>query len=183
MSKKAKYVSESSTKDAKRGGSRGKSPGRGKAEVPDTSNLTQDEINEIKEAFDLFDSDNSGTIDPKEINAALASLGQDKTPTIFRLLAGIEELGASITFEDFLGHISERLGHRNTRDGIKRIFDLFDADGSETINVKNLARVARELGESMTEEELQEALAKVSADKQAMTFDDFYVVMTKKIYG
>lgn len=175
-----KQATPAPAQDPKRGASRGKSPAK---KAPEPTNLTEDEIREIKEAFDLFDSDNSGTIDPKEINAALASLGQDRTPTIFRLLSGVEELGASITFDDFLGHISERLGNRNSKDGIQRIFDLFDSDGSGSINVKNLARVARELGESMTEEELQEALGKVSADKKAMTIEDFYTVMTKKIYG
>lgn len=182
MSKKVKYVSQSATKDSKRGGSRGKSPSRN-AEPKQITNLSEQEINEIKEAFDLFDSDNSGTIDPKEVSAALASLGTDRTPTIFRLLSGIEELGAQITFEDFLGHISERLGHRNSKEGVKRIFDLFDSNGTETIDVKNLARVARELGESMTEEELEEIIIKVSANKTDLTFEDFYAVMTKKIYG
>ena len=38
--------------------------------------LTEDEIEEIKEAFDLFDTDGSGTIDPKELRAAMQSLGQ-----------------------------------------------------------------------------------------------------------
>ena len=33
--------------------------------------LTEDEIEEIKEAFDLFDTDASGAIDPKELKAAM----------------------------------------------------------------------------------------------------------------
>ena len=37
--------------------------------------LTEDEIDEIKEAFDLFDTDGSGSIDPKELRAAMQSLG------------------------------------------------------------------------------------------------------------
>ena len=37
--------------------------------------LTEDEIEEIKEAFDLFDTDGSGSIDPKELKAAMQSLG------------------------------------------------------------------------------------------------------------
>ena len=37
--------------------------------------LTEDEIEEIKEAFDLFDTDGSGSIDPKELRAAMQSLG------------------------------------------------------------------------------------------------------------
>ena len=146
-------------------------------------NLTEDEIKECKEAFDLFDSDGSGTIDPQEIEAAINSLGRDQSPTIFRLLAGVEKLGAQIDFDAFLGHINDRLGNRESKEGIARILDLFDDDGTGTINVKNMIRVARELGESMTEEELTAALEKVSSRGAELTLDDFYKVMTKKIYG
>jgi Ca2+-binding EF-hand superfamily protein len=46
--------------------------------------LTEDEIEEIKEAFDLFDTDGSGSIDPKELRAAMQSLGfEAKNQTIF----------------------------------------------------------------------------------------------------
>lgn len=37
--------------------------------------------------------------------------------------------------------------------GINKIFDLFDDDRSEAINLNNLKRVAKELGETMTVEE------------------------------
>ena len=37
--------------------------------------LSEDEIMEIKEAFDLFDTDGGGTIDPAELKAAMTSLG------------------------------------------------------------------------------------------------------------
>lgn len=173
------------TKGQAPGGSRGTSPGPAKGkkgQLAEEHNLTQEEVDEIREAFNLFDSDGSGTIDPKEIQAALASLGGHGSPVIFRLLAGIEELGAEIEFDDFLNHIVYRLGNRNSREGINRIFDLFDDDGTNTINVKNLHRVAKELGESMTEEELAEALARVSGDGKEMTLDDFYTVMTRRVY-
>ena len=35
------------------------------------SRLTEDEIEEIREAFNLFDTDGSGAIDPKELRAAM----------------------------------------------------------------------------------------------------------------
>ena len=38
--------------------------------------LTEDEVEEIREAFNLFDTDGSGTIDPKELKAAMESLGK-----------------------------------------------------------------------------------------------------------
>ena len=39
------------------------------------SELTEEQKQEIKEAFDLFDTDGSGNIDPKELRAAMQSLG------------------------------------------------------------------------------------------------------------
>jgi Ca2+-binding EF-hand superfamily protein len=47
----------------------------------------------------------------------------------------------------------------------------------------NLKRVAKELGESMTEEELDEAVSRVAADKKAISPDDFYKILTKKVYA
>ena len=150
--------------------------------VPPPVVLTDDEIQEIKEAFDLFDADKSGVIDPAEVNAALASLGTDQSPTIKKLLEGLPELGAEITFDQFLVHVAERLGNRTTRAGIQRIFDLFDEGNTGTITVQNMKRVAKELGESMTEEEILESIARVAADKNAITPDDFYKILTKKVY-
>ena len=72
MSRKTKYFSEAQYKGKERGASRGKSPDKSLPE--DALNLTEDEIRDIKVAFDLFDSDSSGTIDPKEINAAFKSV-------------------------------------------------------------------------------------------------------------
>ena len=39
------------------------------------SELTEEQRQEIKEAFDLFDTDGSGTIDAKELKVAMRALG------------------------------------------------------------------------------------------------------------
>ncbi|CAG9333030.1 unnamed protein product [Blepharisma stoltei] len=167
-------------KDPRSGTAKGKSPN---SSIPEGVTLTPDEIEEVKQAFDLFDLDGSGTIDPREISAALASMEDERDTTMFRLLGGIEELGAAITFEDFLLHINDRLGNRNSKEGVQKIFDLFDSDGSGRISVKNFAKVLRELGDTMTDEEIKETIAKVSSDGVSMTVDDFYNVMTKRNYA
>lgn len=165
----------------------GKTPGKAPeqkkavpAPVPNT--LTEDEVQEIKAAFDLFDNDGSGTINPSEVSAALASLGSDRSAAFFRLLEGIEELGADITFEQFLAHVTDRLGNRNSPEGIERIFYLFNDLGSGNITLKQMQRVAKELGESMTAEELEAAIQRVAGGKSEITLEDFTAVMTKKVY-
>ncbi|MCQ2820641.1 MAG: hypothetical protein MJ252_25525 [archaeon] len=50
--------------------------------------LTEDEVMEIKEAFDLFDSNKSGSIDTEELKQALNSLGIDaKNQTLTNMIA------------------------------------------------------------------------------------------------
>ena len=55
------------------------------------SGLSNDEVDEIRQAFDLFDTNGTGKIDPKELKAAMQSLGFDsKNPTIYTLIADLE---------------------------------------------------------------------------------------------
>lgn len=145
--------------------------------------LTEEEIEEIKEAFSLFDTEGSGLIDPKELKAAMHSLGfEKKSPTVYEMICDLEEKGGEIDFEEFLDAISSKLGNRETKDGIDRIFDLFDDDKSNTINLSNIKRVARELGETMSIDELKEMLQRASSNGEEITRADFYNIMTKKAF-
>jgi Ca2+-binding EF-hand superfamily protein len=146
--------------------------------------LTEDEIDEIKEAFNLFDTNGSGTIDPRELKAAMQSLGfETKNPTIFQMIADLDTDGGEIDFDDFLDAITSKLGDKETREGIRKIFDLFDEDRSGTISLKNLKRVAKELGETMSEEELREMIERADANGTGhITPEDFYTIMTKKTF-
>lgn len=149
----------------------------------DRPGLTDEEIEEIKEAFSLFDTDGSGTIDPKELKAAMHSLGfEKKSPTVYEMIAELETRSHEVYFDEFLEAISAKLGNRDSRDGIDRIFDLFDDDHSSQINFQNIRRVARELGETMTPEELKEMLQRASSNGEHINREDFYNIMTKKAF-
>jgi Ca2+-binding EF-hand superfamily protein len=154
-----------------------------KATKTERPGLTEEEIEEIKEAFSLFDTDGSGSIDPKELKAAMHSLGfEKKSPTVYEMISELEERGKEIYFEDFLDAISNKLGNRETKDGIERIFDLFDDDHTDTVNLNNIRRVAKELGETMSVEELREMLQRASSNGDEITREDFYNIMTKKAF-
>ena len=113
----------------------------------------------------------------------MQSLGFDsKNPTVFNMIADLENDGDLIDFDTFLEAITSKLGDRETRAGINKIFDLFDEDGTNTINLNNLKKVAKELGETMSMDELNEMLERASANGKEITREDFYNIMTKKTF-
>lgn len=69
--------------------------------------LTEDQKQEIREAFDLFDTDKTGTIDVKELKVAMRALGfEPKREEIRKLLAefdcdskGTRKLRTSPTYQ------------------------------------------------------------------------------------
>jgi hypothetical protein len=98
---------------ATRGKPASKAPPRKKVERP---GLTEDEIEELREAFNLFDTEATGKIDPRELKSAMQSLGfESKNPTIFNMIADLESLGREVDFEEFLDGITSRLGDKESR--------------------------------------------------------------------
>lgn len=90
-----------------------KGPAKKKIERP---GLTEDEIEELREAFNLFDTEATGKIDPRELKSAMQSLGfESKNPTIFNMIADLEGLGREVDFEEFLDGITSKLGDKESR--------------------------------------------------------------------
>ena len=148
--------------------------------------LSADEIEEIKEAFDIFDVDQSGSISVSELTNAMRSLGFDtKNPAIFQMICDMDEDGSGeIEFDEFLDMMTARISDTNTKEDLERVFKLFDEDRSGEITCDNLKRVAKELGEDIPEDELNEIILRADLDGDGkLTFDDFYAVITKKTFA
>ena len=65
-----------------------------------------------------------------------------------------------------------------------KVFNLFDDDQSGKISLRNLKRVAKELGETMTDAELLEMIERADNDQDGeINFEEFYAIMTKKTFN
>ena len=73
--------------------------------------LTEEQRQEIKEAFDLFDTESSGVIDAKELKVAMRALGfEPKKEEIRRVLQEIDKSGEGfIRFEEFVDIMTHKM--------------------------------------------------------------------------
>merc|ERR1719465_55969 len=128
--------------------------------------LTEEQRQEIKEAFDLFDTDGSGTIDAKELKVAMRALGfEPKKEEIRKMIADADRDGSGvIDFPEFLDMMTQKMAERAPREEMLKAFRLFDDDETGKISFKNLKRVAKELGENMTDDQIQEMIDEADRD-------------------
>lgn len=148
--------------------------------------LTEDEVLEIKEAFDLFDADKSGTIDTEELKQALQNLGIDaKNQTLQNMMSDLDkDKSGKIDFDEFIDMMTAKMSDRDTEEDLRKVFRLFlgDDEKSDKIALKHLKRVARELNENMSDEELNEMITRADLDRDGLVdFNEFFQIMTKKI--
>lgn len=61
--------------------------------------------------------------------------------------------------------MSERIVNRSPEEEIHRAFQLFDDDNTGKISLRNLKRVARELGENMDDDDLQAMIDEFDLDE------------------
>ena len=136
----------------------------------------------IKEAFELFDS-NEGKIDAKEVKEAMVNIGYDeKNPVVYQVVTELDtprnNNAGGASFEDFCQTVNNRLPDKETDDDLRRIFNLFvDDPDSDTTSLESIKRVADELGENIEEGELNAMLNKASKAGSRLTFEDFVSIM------
>ena len=112
-------------------------PGTKKEESP---GLSVEEIIEIKQAFDLFDSNHAGKLNPRELKLSMKLLGFDrKNLTILRLTADLDtpdiEKNRRISLMDSINARNHKLEDKESKEGTQRINDLFlDKSNEVTIS-------------------------------------------------
>ncbi|CAN1748917.1 unnamed protein product [Linum perenne] len=164
--------------------------------------LTDDQISEFKEAFSLFDKDGDGSfhfspscfffvvyviitgcITTKELGTVMRSLGQN--PTEAELQDMINEVDAdgngTIDFPEFLNLMARKMKDTDSEEELKEAFRVFDKDQNGFISAAELRHVMTNLGEKLTDEEVDEMIREADVDGDGqINYEEFVKVMMAK---
>lgn len=78
-------------------------------------------------------------------------------------------------FFEFKQVMSSRLQKRNSKAEIKRLFNLLDVEEKGFITVDDMKKIAREIQERISDEDLEEIIEEADSDKDGvLNFQDFY---------
>ena len=146
--------------------------------------LSEQQRSEIRQAFDLFDQDGQGVIDASALKVVLRALGfEPRKEEVAAMIASVNANGDSsgmIDFNEFLELLLVKMSEKDTREDSLRAFRQFDLDQKRAISFDNLKAVARELGETMTDEEISEMITAADVDKDGYINEEEFLRIMKR---
>merc|ERR1712007_259423 len=145
--------------------------------------LTEEQIAEFKEAFPLFDKDGDGTVTTKELGTVMRSLGRN--PTEAELQDMINEVDAdgngTIDFPEFLSLMARKMKDTDTEEELIEAFKVFDRDGNGFISAAELRYSMTNLGEKLSDIEVDEMIREADLDNDGqINYDEFVKMMMAK---
>ena len=126
--------------------------------------LTDEQENEVREAFALADKNGTGTIQTKEVGMVVRALGMN--PSDEELQEMIQGRGdcVKITYNDFVDMVGDRMNEVENEDEIREAFAVFDRDGQGFIRAAELRHMMTNLGEKLSDQEVDDMIREAGID-------------------
>lgn len=77
-----------------------------------------------------------------------------RNPYVVDIVTAMRETNRALTFDDFVNVVCSYTGEVKTKDGLRRVFNLYDKEQTGVIEFEQLKAIAREIGEPMAEEQI-----------------------------
>jgi calmodulin len=122
--------------------------------------LSEEQIEEFKEAFSLFDPEGKGYIETKELGTVLRSLGihatdEEKNEYIEKY---DQEQEDNIYFNDFLEIIIKKISESKPEDELLEALNLFDTEKKHEIDIEQFREEFKENLPNVPENEINDII-------------------------
>ncbi|KAK4697178.1 hypothetical protein P7C71_g857, partial [Lecanoromycetidae sp. Uapishka_2] len=122
----------------------------------------------------------SGEITGAELGEVMKSLGLAPSESELEdLMNEIDsDRSGTISFEEFAAVMAAKVKAQDTEAELRAAFQVFDRDGSGTINIEELKEVMKSIGESLTDEEIEDMMREADKDGNGtIDYDEFMQLM------
>ena len=140
------------------------------------------ELHSIEKAFKLF-ADRNGIMQLNNMLIAMKELKLDQSePVIYELIEELDsEIKTGLTYDDFVGKLTAKLQDRGSQRSTERSYELLVEDPNGTLNFQALKKVANEIGDQTSDEDLQRLIKNGASNGNDISYDEFHAIMTKDI--
>eukprot|EP01096_Ripella_sp_DP13-Kostka_P014652 TRINITY_DN6693_c0_g1_i1.p2 TRINITY_DN6693_c0_g1~~TRINITY_DN6693_c0_g1_i1.p2 ORF type:complete len:185 (+),score=81.30 TRINITY_DN6693_c0_g1_i1:78-557(+) len=152
------------------------------AQIPD--GMTNDQYKELKEAFSVIDRDGDGEITTNELKVVLQSMGLTKvTETeIAQMISDVDtDRNGTVNFSEFLTMMHKKMRTADEEQEIRAAFNVFDKNGDGMISAAELRHVLTNLGEKLSDEDVEDMIRTADANKDGFVDWNEFVVLLKDI--
>ena len=144
-----------------------------------------EEINEIRKGFEMFDVENKGQIDPFELKETMEEMNlKNKNPFIYELITSLC-LGKDIkskgglTSDEYISILQEKISDVESKQGIKTIYEVF-SDSDNKVPMPTFYQVAKEVGDEEGGAEIRNLVELSKTGGKEIDFNEFYDIMKEK---
>ena len=149
--------------------------------------MTAEQLDELKEAFNLFDKDHDGTITLEELSGVLQALGIKPVADELQIMMNSVDLDQNgvIDFGEFCElmrtHLYAEGDEPNEDDELTEAFRVFDTNGDGYISEEELKQALLNLGEQLTGSELKDMIKAADKDGNGkIDYAEFVAMMRNK---
>ena len=142
--------------------------------------LSKEEIAGMKEIFQAFDTDKSGTVTISELMDGLRKKGVDKAASDVADLVNNMDMDGNgeLDYEEFIAATLSTAKMEND-DNLARAFAYFDKDNSGYISREEVVKVIADFGLEFMEGDVNEFMEAADTNKDGkIDYDEFLAVMT-----
>ena len=144
--------------------------------------FNKEELHSIEKAFNLF-ADRNGMMNLNNMVIAMKELKFDESePVIYDIIAEMEsENKTSLSYDDFVDKLTEKLQDRDSQKATERVFDLFTEDPKGTVTYEVLKKVHQDIGEEASEDDLRRLIKSGASNGTDIPYEEFHSIMVKDI--
>ncbi|XP_036669300.3 calmodulin [Drosophila suzukii] len=128
--------------------------------------LTCEQVQELKDAFNRYDLDSSGTLSATEMRLALISVGHEITEAeLYDLIRTVTVGdGQELDLQHFMQMMAPRMADMDSDEALGRTFKLIDRDHDGFISGQDVRAIMLILGEVVTDEDIRDICRAVDMD-------------------